>query len=245
MGLFDKRVIPTEEEEEVTKVKVKSGKKSVDAEKASMDEPEITIKEVPEQFHVFPKEDGTNEYSRTPASREVHIKQTAVLVKHQEEEVPTATEKLEAVADEQQEVKETVVASEETLPAVPQAFDAWYQSVDHNMGVFKVYKQLETIKETNTEVYNWVGENENLFASIWLGSEYRVLAIPLFETTIPNSGKQPNFLVRQEDGLVLLKPFSAILDTDTTELTEEEVKADWSYFWDKGLSRCVNEKEAY
>ena len=69
-----------------------------------------------------------------------------------------------------------------------------------------------------------------------MGQLLPVVKIPLYVTTIPNYGKNPNALVKTEQGLVVMKPFEAIEPTDTWNLTEEEIREDWSYLFENGYS---------
>lgn len=117
---------------------------------------------------------------------------------------------------------------------VSKAFMNWYNNVDKNIKVFKAFNLIE--KENDPRLTEWVEENQDEFAKIWLGQLIPVVEIPLYVTTIPNYGKNPNALVKTEEGLVVMKPFEAIKSTDTWNLTEEEIREDWAYLFENGYS---------
>ena len=117
---------------------------------------------------------------------------------------------------------------------VPKAFMDWYNNVDKSIKVFKAFNLIE--KENDPRLSEWVEENQDEFAKIWLGQLLPVVKIPWYVTTIPNYGKNPNALVKTEQGLVVMKPFEAIEPTDTWNLTEEEIREDWSYLFENGYS---------
>lgn len=117
---------------------------------------------------------------------------------------------------------------------VPSSFMDWYNNVDKNIKVFKAFNLIE--KENDPRLSEWVEENQDEFAKIWLGQLLPVVKIPLYVTTIPNYGKNPNALVKTEEGLVVMKPFEAIEPTDTWNLTEEEIREDWAYLFENGYS---------
>ena len=110
----------------------------------------------------------------------------------------------------------------------------WYNNVDKSIKVFKAFNLIE--KENNPRLTEWVEDNQDEFAKIWLGQLVPVVEIPLYVTTIPNYGKNPNALVKTEEGLVVMKPFEAIKPTDTWNLTEEEIREDWAYLFENGYS---------
>lgn len=134
-------------------------------------------------------------------------------------------------ADEQQE---TYQEDQENEIIVPNAFMDWYNNVDKSIKVFKAFNLIE--KENNPRLTEWVEDNQDEFAKIWLGQLVPVVEIPLYVTTIPNYGKSPNALVKTEEGLVVMKPFEAIKPTDTWNLTEEEIREDWAYLFENGYS---------
>lgn len=134
-------------------------------------------------------------------------------------------------ADEQQE---TYQEDQENEIIVPNAFMDWYNNVDKSIKVFKAFNLIE--KENNPRLTEWVEDNQDEFAKIWLGQLVPVVEIPLYVTTIPNYGKNPNALVKTEEGLVVMKPFGAIEPTDTWNLTEEEIREDWAYLFENGYS---------
>ena len=117
---------------------------------------------------------------------------------------------------------------------VPKAFMDWYNNVDKSIKVFKAFNLIE--KENDPRLSEWVEENQDEFAKIWLCQLLPVVKIPLYVTTIPNYGKNPNALVKTEQGLVVMKPFEAIEPTDTWNLTEEEIREDWAYLFENGYS---------
>ena len=134
-------------------------------------------------------------------------------------------------ADEQQE---TYQEDQENEIIVPNAFMDWYNNVDKSIKVFKAFNLIE--KENNPRLTEWVEDNQDEFAKIWLGQLVPVVEIPLYVTTIPNYGKNPNALVKTEEGLVVMKPFEAIEPTDTWNLTEKEIREDWAYLFENGYS---------
>lgn len=134
-------------------------------------------------------------------------------------------------ADEQEE---TYQEDQENEIIVPNAFMDWYNNVDKSIKVFKAFNLIE--KENNPRLTEWVEDNQDEFAKIWLGQLVPVVEIPLYVTTIPNYGKNPNALVKTEEGLVVMKPFGAIEPTDTWNLTEEEIREDWAYLFENGYS---------
>lgn len=132
------------------------------------------------------------------------------------------------------EQQETYQEDQENEIIVPNAFMDWYNNVDKSIKVFKAFNLIE--KENNPRLTEWVEDNQDEFAKIWLGQLVPVVEIPLYVTTIPNYGKNPNALVKTEEGLVVMKPFEAIKPTDTWNLTEEEIREDWAYLFENGYS---------
>lgn len=132
------------------------------------------------------------------------------------------------------EQQETYQEDQENEIIVPNAFMDWYNNVDKSIKVFKAFNVIE--KENNPRLTEWVEDNQDEFAKIWLGQLVPVVEIPLYVTTIPNYGKNPNALVKTEEGLVVMKPFEAIKPTDTWNLTEEEIREDWAYLFENGYS---------
>lgn len=132
------------------------------------------------------------------------------------------------------EQEDTYQEEQENEIIVPKAFMDWYNNVDKSIKVFKAFNLIE--KETDPRLKEWVEDNQDEFAKIWLGQLIPVVEIPLYVTTIPNYGKNPNALVKTEEGLVVMKPFEAIEPTDTWNLTEEEIREDWAYLFENGYS---------
>lgn len=94
---------------------------------------------------------------------------------------PEAEEVFEAVEQEgaYQEEQENEIF-------VPKAFMDWYNNVDKSIKVFKAFNLIE--KETDPRLKEWVEDNQDEFAKIWLGNYYLLLKfhcmLQLFLTTV-------------------------------------------------------------
>lgn len=134
-------------------------------------------------------------------------------------------------------------SAESLLRVIPE-FSIWYDSIDkRNVSVRNAYKLVDQLEESNPKVFQWVSEHENDFAEIWLGADFK--ETPLFETAIPNGNSKPNYLVKEPSGRIIPKIDAEVTDEDISYLTEEEIKENWSYFFEQGLSVCVNKDRAY
>ncbi len=134
--------------------------------------------------------------------------------------------------------------SEGSLLRVIPEFSIWYDSIDkRNVSVRNAYKLVDQLEESNPVVFHWVAEHENDFAEIWLGADFK--ETPLFETAIPNGNSKPNYLVKEPSGRIVPKIDAEVTDEDISYLTEEEIKENWCYFFEQGLSVCVNKDRAY
>lgn len=199
---------------------------------------QVLIEEIPEEKNLVVQAKPLNNYN--DVWKEPKVSDT--------EEV---SDNEEAIAEEEishdelvvKEVKEPVLESDsQGNVKVPISFDKWYNTVDHSLSVRKAYKLIDDLETDQPEVYNWVEENEDDFAKIWLGQvSYVVKEIPIYNVTIENKGKHPNMLAKEADGAIILKPYALLDEDDITELTEEEIQENWNYLFDNGYARLLNE----
>ena len=122
---------------------------------------------------------------------------------------------------------------------VPRAFLNWFEKADKNATVFEAYSLADS--EDDSKLKDWVKENQNLFAKIWLGDIVPELELELYMTSIPNyDGKLPNILVRTEEGKYVIKTSKDILPSDEFRLTEQEILKDWEYLFTNGFSELLD-----
>lgn len=122
---------------------------------------------------------------------------------------------------------------------VPRAFLNWFEKADKNATVFEAYSLADS--ENDSKLKDWVKENQNLFAKIWLGDVVPELELELYMTSIPNyDGKLPNILVRTEEGKYVIKTSKDILPSDEFRLTEQEILKDWEYLFTNGFSELLD-----
>ncbi|HGD2217698.1 TPA: hypothetical protein ACIN0K_000767 [Streptococcus agalactiae] len=198
-------------------------------------EPQEKIVVVPE--HIEVKQDGDHlEFNTIPEQKNLKVKHEASLI------TPEMHKELNAYHAEATEANQ-VVTEENILRVIPE-FSIWFDSIDkRNVSVRNAYKLVDQLEESNPKVFQWVSEHENDFAEIWLGANFK--ETPLFETAIPNGNSKPNYLVKEPSGRIVPKIDSEVTDEDISYLTEEEIKENWSYFFEQGLSVCVNKDRAY
>ena len=122
---------------------------------------------------------------------------------------------------------------------VPRVFLNWFEKADKNATVFEAYSLVDS--EDDSKLKNWVKENQNIFAKIWLGDVIPELELELYMTSIPNyDGKLPNVLVRTEEGKYVIKTSEDILPSDELRLTEQEILKDWEYLFTNGFSELLD-----
>lgn len=122
---------------------------------------------------------------------------------------------------------------------VPRVFLNWFEKADKNATVFEAYSLVDS--EDDPKLKNWVKENQNIFAKIWLGDVIPELELELYMTSIPNyDGKLPNVLVRTEEGKYVIKTSEDILPSDEFRLTEQEILKDWEYLFTNGFSELLD-----
>lgn len=122
---------------------------------------------------------------------------------------------------------------------VPRVFLNWLETADKNATVFEAYSLVDS--EDDSKLKNWVKENQNIFAKIWLGDVIPELELELYMTSIPNyDGKLPNVLVRTEEGKYVIKTSEDILPSDELRLTEQEILKDWEYLFTNGFSELLD-----
>lgn len=122
---------------------------------------------------------------------------------------------------------------------VPRVFLNWLETADKNATVFEAYSLADS--EDDSKLKDWVKENQNLFAKIWLGDIVPELELELYMTSIPNyDGKLPNILVRTEEGKYVIKTSKDILPSDEFRLTEQEILKDWEYLFTNGFSELLD-----
>ena len=122
---------------------------------------------------------------------------------------------------------------------VPRVFLNWFEKADKNATVFEAYSLVDL--EDDTKLKDWVKENQNIFAKIWLGDVIPELELELYMTSIPNyDGKLPNVLVRTEEGKYVIKTSEDILSSDEFRLTEQEILKDWEYLFTNGFSELLD-----
>lgn len=122
---------------------------------------------------------------------------------------------------------------------VPRVFLNWFEKADKNATVFEAYSLADS--EDDSKLKDWVQENQNLFAKIWLGDIVPELELELYMTSIPNyDGKLPNILVRTEEGKYVIKTSKDILPSDEFRLTEQEILKDWEYLFTNGFSELLD-----
>lgn len=214
--------------------------KSIESEEVKTEE-DVKVVTEPEHVSVTTDENGKVNIETKPETKNLVVKSTPIISSTDvSKDDKTETTELEDVPVVEPELHTKNVADIK----VPIAFDKWFNSVSHEgVSVRKAYQLVDELEESNHEVYAWVGDNEDTFAKIWLGAEYKVRAIPIYETTIENEGKRPNILAKEGDGNIVMKPYRLLDDTDVTELTEEEIRQDWSFLFDNGYSRLLNEED--
>lgn len=123
---------------------------------------------------------------------------------------------------------------------VPRVFNNWHEQADKAKSVFEVYAEIEA--SGNEKLIAWVHNNQNEFAKIWLGSLIPELEIQYYITKIANYEQvSPNLLVRTAEGQYMVKTSADILDTDVTNLTEEEIRKDWGYLFENGFSELIED----
>ena len=172
-------------------------------------------------------------------------------------EEPQAEDELVSVSEDSEEgftLDETTVAEnvEENLELedgedmkietiqVPRVFNNWHEQADKAKSVFEVYAEIEA--SGNEKLIAWVHNNQNEFAKIWLGSLIPELEIQYYITKIANYEQvSPNLLVRTAEGQYMVKTSADILDTDVTNLTEEEIRKDWGYLFENGFSELIED----
>lgn len=197
------------------------------------------IEVVPE--HIEVKQGGEHlEFNTVPKQKNLKVKHEASVI------TPEMHNELNAyIPEEEVDLSEAnqVVTDESILRVIPE-FSIWYDNIDkRNVSVRNAYKLVDQLEESNPKVFQWVSEHENDFAEIWLGADFK--ETPLFETAIPNGNSKPNYLVKEPSGRIVPKIDSEVTDEDISYLTEEEIKENWSYFFEQGLSVCVNKDRAY
>lgn len=122
---------------------------------------------------------------------------------------------------------------------VPRVFLNWFEKADKNATVFEAYSLVDL--EDDSKLKDWVKENQNIFAKIWLGDVIPELELELYMTSIPNyDGKLPNILVRTEEGKYVIKTSKDILPSDEFRLTEQEILKDWEYLFTNGFSELLD-----
>ncbi len=188
----------------------------------AVSEDRVEIVEKPSQIQVYQSEDGLH-LEETEASRAVVVHPQTLIIP------PEVREEMKREAE-----------GKENFLSVPALFETWFQEMDKSLSVRKAYHLIDQLEESQPALYEWVSENEDTFAKVWLGAPYRVREVPRYEVSIPVEGSRPNFLAKQADGFVLFKPYAALLDDDETELTEEDVLPEWRMFFTEQYARLVN-----
>lgn len=224
-------------------------KKKVDSDDSFLEKKEVSIVTEPAHSEVTQRDNGHIEISEVAEKKSLQVK-AGVIINPSLFDSPIAEDvaSVESGVVVEQEsltpVVEPVVTNEKPIISVPKEFDIWFTSTPHQgISVRKAYNLIDELETSDPEVFSWVNENEDMFAEIWLGETYKIKVIPLYETTIPNKGKRPNMLVKEGDGGIVLKPYALLCDEDVTELTEVEIREDWAYLFENGLSRITNADE--
>ena len=136
-----------------------------------------------------------------------------------------------------EDLKDSTIKS--NIVKVPRVFLNWFEKADKNATVFEAYSLVDS--EDDSKLKNWVKENQNTFAKIWLGDVIPELELELYMTSIPNyDGKLPNVLVRTEEGKYVIKTSEDILASDELRLTEQEILKDWEYLFTNGFSELLD-----
>lgn len=136
-----------------------------------------------------------------------------------------------------EDLKDSTIKS--NIVKVPRVFLNWFETADKNATVFEAYSLVDS--EDDSKLKNWVKENQNTFAKIWLGDVIPELELELYMTSIPNyDGKLPNVLVRTEEGKYVIKTSEDILPSDEFRLTEQEILKDWEYLFTNGFSELLD-----
>jgi len=136
-----------------------------------------------------------------------------------------------------EDLKDSTVKS--NVVKAPRVFLNWFEKADKNATVFEAYSLVDS--EDDPKLKNWVKENQNIFAKIWLGDVIPELELELYMTSIPNyDGKLPNVLVRTEEGKYVIKTSEDILPSDEFRLTEQEILKDWEYLFTNGFSELLD-----
>lgn len=136
-----------------------------------------------------------------------------------------------------EDLKDNTIKS--NIVKVPRVFLNWFEKADKNATVFEAYSLVDS--EDDSKLKNWVKENQNVFAKIWLGDVIPELELELYMTSIPNyDGKLPNVLVRTEEGKYVIKTSEDILPSDELRLTEQEILKDWEYLFTNGFSELLD-----
>lgn len=136
-----------------------------------------------------------------------------------------------------EDLKDSTVKS--NVVKVPRVFLNWFEKADKNATVFEAYSLVDL--EDDSKLKDWVKENQNIFAKIWLGDVIPELELEFYMTSIPNyDGKLPNVLVRTEEGKYVIKTSEDILPSDELRLTEQEILKDWEYLFTNGFSELLD-----
>lgn len=201
---------------------------------------------VPEHLDVKRSETGQVLIEEIPEKKNLVVQAKPLNNYNDVWEEPKVSDTEEEISNDElvaKEVKEPVLESDsQGNVKVPISFDKWYNTVDHSLSVRKAYKLIDDLETDQPEVYNWVEENEDDFAKIWLGQvSYVVKEIPIYNVTIENKGKRPNMLAKEADGAIILKPYALLDEDDIIELTEEEIRENWNYLFENGYARLLNE----
>lgn len=230
--------------------------------RSSREENSTEVITTPEHVDVTKQEDGELKFVKRPEKKTLVVKTQPIIPDREKAEEMKKTSQSESETDvpviddninkkkksSESKKKDNNSRKEKlegkSLIKVPIAFDKWFNSISHDgVSVRKAYKLVDELEKENNEVYLWVDKNEDTFAEIWLGAEYKVSAIPIYETTIENKGKRPNILAKEGDGNIVMKPYALLDDDDITELTEEEICQDWAFLFENGHSRLLNAED--
>ena len=131
------------------------------------------------------------------------------------------------------------ITAKSNVVKVPRVFLNWFEKADKNATVFEAYSLVDL--EDDSKLKDWVKENQNIFAKIWLGDVIPELELEFYMTSIPNyDGKLPNVLVRTEEGKYVIKTSEDILPSDELRLTEQEILKDWEYLFTNGFSEFLD-----
>lgn len=128
--------------------------------------------------------------------------------------------------------------AEEEKIVVPESFMKWLEEADRNQGVFKAYNSL--VNDGEQENIDWVDSHQDEFMLIWKGELIPEVEEALYETAMFNYGKYPNVLVKTLEGKIMMKTYEDMLATDELQLTEEEIREDWTFLFENGFSKRVH-----